>query len=267
MDKKIKVYCGHPSIGNTATAQFFQMRNYERDYGDKIEFVWPEKAVYRIFHDYARNEIVKEFLKTDCDVLFMLDADIVPPNRLMELVTKHYDKWLISGASYPIWMNNQIVFTVYGQADQKNKKLELIEVPKVIEEQTSYVDGLATGCLFIKREIFEQHVEMPYFEFVYDEDRKMRIGEDLGFALKLHEKGIKYFTDFSMVCKHYKNVDLLDMSNFVTETSNSVVKKYDAEIRAKVDTLVQQNLQMKQLLQQHAQPPRQTSSGLIIPGR
>lgn len=263
MNKKIKVYCGFPSVGTTVTSQWGAMRQIEKEYGDRIEFVYPEKTVYRIFHDFARNEIVKEFLATDCDVLFMLDSDIVPPSRIMTLITEHYDQWQISGAAYPIWMSDQIMFTVYGKPDHRDDTLELIDMPRTSTPQTAYVDGLATGCLLIKREIFD-HVEMPYFEFKYDKDRKMTVGEDLGFALKLAKKGIKFFTDYSLVCKHYKNVDLLDVSNYTVDYSNHNVKEYDKNIKEKVMALVEQNRQLKELLQK-TQDTRRKPSGLYIP--
>ena len=101
--KKIKIYCGIPSTGDRVDVQNYWWREVQDRYSDRIELVFPELCVQRIFHDFARNEVVEEFLATDCDVLFFLDSDICPPKFLFDIVTNHYDKWEAAGAPYGIW--------------------------------------------------------------------------------------------------------------------------------------------------------------------
>src|SRR5690606_3170212 len=91
------------------------------------QLVYPDKAVKRMFHDFARNEVVKDFLETDCDVLWFLDSDILPPIRVLDIVDKHYDKWMVAGAPYPIWMPDpadperqpKVFFTAYNRDPDK----------------------------------------------------------------------------------------------------------------------------------------------------
>jgi hypothetical protein len=231
----------------------------EKKYGDRIEFVYPEIYVGRIFHDFARNEYVSQFLKTDCDVLFFLDSDIVPPENLFDLITVHGDKWELSGAPYPVWMHQsgfegpQITYTVY--RDLGDGKLTYSPIPN---EGIDFVAGIATGCLFIKRNILEGMAK-PYFEFKYDpETRNITEGEDLGFCFKMTKLGKRFFIDYGMVCHHFKQVSLLDVQNFIEHEKTQIIDTCDKEIRRIVAK--------KQLEKMAAKPRIETpKTHLILP--
>ena len=238
---KIKIYMGVPSTGTRVDAQCYALREIAERYKDQVELIYPEHCAFRFFHDYSRCEIVDEFLASDCDVLWFLDSDVVPPKHILDLITSHYDKWECAGAAYPIFMpipgssgeDAVVQFTAYsGLAGQG---IRLSEIPP---KGTAFIDGLATGCLFIKRGVFAK-LEKPYFEFKYDkESRKMTEGEDLGFCLKASKLGIKFFTDFSMLCAHYKNVNLLQVNNYAIDHSNNRIKSYDSEIRPQIEASI-----------------------------
>lgn len=206
-----------PSTGDRHDSQNYFLRRMEKQYGDVIEFIYPEIYVGRIFHDHARNSYVKQFLASDCDLLWFLDSDIVPSERVLELVTKHYDKWEVSGAPYPVWMSQagyegpQITYTVYKRTGE-GPGMSPAPIP---DQGIDFVDGIATGCIFIKRHVFEK-LQEPYFEFKYDsKTREITEGEDLGFCVKVNTLGYKFFIDYSMICHHFKRVSLLDVSNYV----------------------------------------------------
>lgn len=238
--KKVKVFVGIPTTGSVVDSQAYLLRDIAELYKDHVEFVYPSLCVRRIFHDYARNEIVEEFLASDADILWFLDSDITPSKHILDLVVIHRDKWEVAGATYPVFMNTEhtpnisVVFTVY-KKNEETGNFGLRDAPKDGQE---FVDGLATGCLFIKREVFAK-VSKPYFEFKYDnETRKMSEGEDLGFCRKLSDLGIKFFTDFELVCKHQKSVDLLDVNNYAIEYANAAVLRYDAAIKEQIKVAV-----------------------------
>ena len=236
MDKKIKVYMGIPSLGERSDAQCYSLRGIEKQYGDKVELIYPNHFVGRIFHDYARNKIVEDFLTTDCDVLWFLDSDIAPPIASIELVTKHFDQWEVAGCPYPLFLTPnghdipKVVFAVYSDLPNgglKNKE----SIPK---NGTDFVDGMATGCLFIKRNVFEK-LEAPYFEFKYDaKTRQMTEGEDLGFCHKVRKLGIRFFTDYELVCHHFKKVNLLDVNNYVITEFNERWMEQDRFMRSQI---------------------------------
>lgn len=244
--KPWKVYLGLPSNGSVSDFQNYVLRDLVKRYKDEVELVFPEDLCQRIFHDAAREGVVQDFLATDCDILWFLDSDIAPPKHVLDLVTMHGDKWQCAGAPYPVFMaqpgesNRQLVFTVYrsigADAVTGVPRLAPCEVPN---DGAEFIDGIATGCLMIKREVFEK-LERPYFEFKYDPVTRMPIeGEDIGFCLKMHRLGIKFFTDFSMICKHFKNnIDLLEMNNYAISYAQKCVdyqSKLIAEQVSKVE--------------------------------
>lgn len=231
----IKVYAGFISMGSRSSEQVHMLRKIEEKYVDKVKIVYPEKLVYRMFHDFARNSVVEDFLKTDCDVLWFLDADISPPENILDLITDNYDKWKLAGAPYPVFMSQpgetfrQVCFTVYrGVIDGKG----LGAVTSIPKEGTDFVDGVATGCMFIKREVFDA-LKKPYFEHVTNpENKKIEMGEDLYFCNKTYNAGFKFFIDYSMVCKHFKEVDLLEVNNYAIDFANKSIDAFNQSLQS-----------------------------------
>lgn len=264
---KTKVFLGLPSTGSVVDSQAYLLRDIAELYKDHIELVYPNECVRRIFHDYARNEIVEEFLATDCDILWFLDSDITPAKQVMDLVALHKDKWQVAGATYPVFMKTplapeiSVVFTVYNKNDTGN--FGLANAPKSGQE---FVDGLATGCLFIKREVFSL-LAKPYFEFKYNPDsRELTEGEDLGFCRKLSNLGIKFFTDFELICKHQKSVDLLEVNNYAIDYANTQVLNYDAAIKEQMKIIVNQAYErgIADTLNQIKIQQEKSKSGLVL---
>lgn len=233
----MKVFCAVPTMGTIADAQFYFWKTVEEKYKGKIDFVFPKQCVRVMFHDAARNRLVEEFLASDADILFFLDSDIVPPSDIFDLVLVQ-ERWDCAGGVYPVFMTMpgsdgpQIVFTVYTARSERG-----LVAGNVPPTGHAYVDGVGTGCMFLKRAVLEK-MEKPYFEFLYDKQtRSIREGEDLNFCTKIGDMGYKFYVDFTKVCKHYKNVCLLDVSNYAQEFAGNSIKQYDAMIRPKIDAL------------------------------
>jgi hypothetical protein len=259
---KTKLYMGLPSTGERSDFQTYVLRDLEKKYGDKIDFIYPEQCTHRKFHDFARNAIVEDFLASGADILWFLDSDIAPPSNVLDLITVHGEHWDLAGAPYPVFMTPegykgpQVVMCVY-----KNDERGL-HASAVPNSGLEMVDGLATGCIFIKRDVFSK-LQKPYFEFKFNpETRYMTEGEDLGFCRKVNELGYKFLTDYSMVCKHYKMVDLLEVNNYAIDYSNQAVLAYDAQIRDKVSKLALENVEIKKRLLALS---GRTQSGLLLP--
>lgn len=251
----IKVFMGLPSMGERLDVQTYALREMEARYRGRIEFVYPKECVHRMFHDFARNAMTKEFLASDCNILWFLDADVVPPVDILDVVTDHSAHWELAGAPYPVWMTpeegqgKQIVLCVYLRNETG------MHAAAVPGSGTAFVDGLATGCLFIKREVFSSLSE-PYFEFKYDEkSRNIAEGEDLGFCRKVSDQGYKFFVDFSKVCSHHKKVNLIEVNNYAVQFAKKAVDNYDAQIRPAVTKLAAEVERLK----------GRTSSGIILP--
>lgn len=271
--KKTKVYLGIMSTGDRVDGQVYRLKELAERYSDEIEMVWPDECVHYFGHDFSRNMYVEKFLESDCDVLWFLDSDVVPPQHIFDLITIHGSKWEVSGAPYPLWMPAQdgdmaVSLTVYNgvfkNEDGSPKSLKMAPTTNNGEE---FVDGLATGCLFIKRDVFSQ-LERPYFQFKRNPETMAVVeGEDLGFALKLSKLGIKFFVDYSMVCRHFKRVDLLEVNNYAISFANNKLMEYDRTIRSQVEAACQAAfIKGRESAMAQARPqPRVTQSGLILP--
>lgn len=242
MSKKVKLFVATPTTGTVVDSQVHALREIEETYRDKIEFVYPAQCIRRVFHDYARNKLAEEFLASDCDIMWFLDSDITPPKYVLDLITVHGDKWKVGGLTYPVFMRPpgsdilEVVYTAY-RYNPSTGNLGLAPVPKT---GTDMLDGLATGCLFIHREVLEK-LKRPYFEFRYrEEDREIKEGEDLGFCRKVSALGYKFFVDFGLMCRHQKNVDLLDVNNYAIQYSNRNVTAYSDSIKQQVKDAVKE---------------------------
>lgn len=260
--KKTRIYVGNCSTGSRVDGQNYWFRRMETKYSHCIEFIYPEIYVGRIFHDHNRNAYVDNFLKSDCDMLFFIDSDIVPPENLFDLVKDHEDKWELAGAPYPVWQTQsgydgpQVTYTVYKDNGELGKMYPA-PIPQVGQD---FVAGLATGCLFIKRHILEK-MQKPYFEFKYHpETREITEGEDLGFCLKIQKLGIKFFIDYTMLCHHFKTISLLDVQNFVELQKQQIVDSCDKMIRQIVA-----KKQLQRLSQQNTIKSNKPKSNLILP--
>jgi hypothetical protein len=263
--KRWKLYMGIPSNGTVCDFQGYTLRDLVERYSDDIEFVFPEHLCQRIFHDAAREGIVQDFLDSGADILWFLDSDVAPPKHVLDLITTYGDKWQVAAAPYPVFMAapgediRQILFTVYKDIGRCPNTGKIRVAPDDCPmEGTKFVAGAATGCLFIKREVFEK-LERPYFEFKYDPITRTPIeGEDIGFILKMVGLKIPCFVDFSMVCKHFKNnIDLLEMSNYAMYYAQKCITAQDMRMRdtikiveQKYNTLKETNKQLREALKQ-----------------
>ncbi len=279
--KKPKVYCAWLSTGQREDIQLYQFQEWKERYAEHLDLVLPEMCTHQMFHDCARNSAVEDFLSTDCDILWFLDSDISPPPHVLDLVAHHKDKWEVAGAPYPIWGpvpgsgELSVLFTVYNGVTSTStsnapRGIFMGEVP---DSGTAYVDGLATGCLFIKREVFAK-VGMPYFEFKFDpKTRRIQEGEDLGFALKCHDLGIKFFVDYGMVCRHFKRMNLLDVNNYAMRMRNIAVESYCAQVKPDIEAAYkaayEAGIKRGRAEANQGNPgpslPQKSKSGLILP--
>lgn len=232
MSRKIKLFMGLPTTGQTASFQMHMLRKIEKKYADKIEFIYEPELCIRFSHEYARNCIVEAFLASDADILWFLDSDVTPPENILDLVVNHGEQWQAAGAPYPVVMchgtdpTRQLTFTVYKGTD--GKSLVPGHLPP---EGREFVHGVATGCMFLKRGLFLR-LAKPYFKFEREEEtQKCLTGEDLGFCMRLNAMGVYFFVDYSLVCSHIKTIDLLEMNNYAMAYAKKSIERYELNTR------------------------------------
>jgi GT2 family glycosyltransferase len=132
---------------------------------------------------HARNNCVISSSKTNPDYLFFLDVDVfASPKTIQKLIEK--EKNIISG---PYHMKA----APYQPQAYKQKENDAYELMKITEKKVVEVDACGTGCLLIKKEVFEK-IGFPYF-FCVDEGKE--IGEDLFFCRKAKKAGYRIYYD------------------------------------------------------------------------
>lgn len=145
--------------------------------------------------DDARNNVVQNFLLTDCTDLVFLDADVSwQPESLVELC--QYDRDLV-GAVYP--------YRHTGNGDKM--PVRMVESTMQEEDGLVEVEGLPTGFMRIRRNVLEQlaanassywnrgdrRSQTPIlFERTFENE--IRWGGDLAFCNKWRAAGGKIYT-------------------------------------------------------------------------
>lgn len=138
----------------------------------------------------SRNDLVKSLLEGNFSHLFFMDSDMsFPENTLSRLLAHNKD---IVGGLYAMKVAPFATTIFKGNQNYIPKSNE-----GVIE-----VDAIGTGCLLIKRRVFEA-MEWPYFW--YEEDppgSKKMMTEDSFFCIKARKAGLKVHCDTSILCGH-----------------------------------------------------------------
>jgi hypothetical protein len=158
--------------------------------------------VYRILfsnhkpHDNNRNHIANEFIKSGMDYLLMIDSDIVPITNVLEMV--HKDKDVISSF---IQTHKE-----EGTLPLAMKKVDGgYQVYKELTRGLNKVDATGTGCMMIRKNVFEK-LDKPYFRFQYNDEGILTNGEDFNFCDKVNEAGMSVYFDTDHRCLHFQTI-------------------------------------------------------------
>jgi hypothetical protein len=170
--------------------------------GHRVQFLFSDHRPI----DYNRNFIVDEFLKTDCDGLIMMDSDMVPRENILEIAREDYQ--VISavvfigsqGIPYPLIMKSDPSGGYRPMTDPDDKLIPITEV-----------DGIGTGCVFIRRDVLEK-LPKPHFRFNYGISGEITLGEDYSFSQLCKRNGIKLWVDTGIIVGHLKELDLSDIN-------------------------------------------------------
>lgn len=204
--KKPKILIGLPTMGSihvmlSITIMSWLSQAYKD--GDYDLSVYPTVAVQPV--DNARNEIVREFLASNCTHLFFVDSDTMPPQSALRQLLR-VNQPIVSG------------LTPIVELDEKKKeyyrKWNCVGLDdKHLTPNTGVlrVKGAGASCILIKREVFEK-LEDPWFRFRYEDDNGKKtfkgepliISEDVHFIMQAVAKGIPAYCDTGVVCTHSK---------------------------------------------------------------
>ena len=165
------------------------LRNHEIKVIDNTDF--PEKNPKKRLCE-ARNMLIDYFLKTDCDYLFHLEADVLPPQNVIYSLSK-WDKKIVCGWYYIGQQRGEE--GSYMTPCLSSDKRPLNEMDLCKEKLLKVFVG-ALGCCLIHRSIFENG-----YRFWVRDDLKMM--DDGAFWYDMWEKGIDVFVDTDMLCIHF----------------------------------------------------------------
>ncbi len=149
----------------------------------------------------ARNNIVREFMASGAERLWMLDADTVPPQNLSIL---EYDEPIVCGV-YAGYSTQGVVWHVYKHLGlDKFGHHRYGSMPKKSwpRERLFGADAAGTGCMVIHRSVFEGMRVDPFHQ---TRRKDGRLGtEDFNFC---REAGGVHILQ-TYVCRHFRTCNV-----------------------------------------------------------
>lgn len=156
--------------------------------------------------DVAKNELCQTALDNNCDWVFLLDDDVLPPTetimKMIKLWRDRDDCKIINGV---YWSKSNppvpLMFRDHMRGSYMNWHVgDLVEV-----------DSAGAGCTFIDTEVLKK-LEKPWFNVDYTyrspevenqpSGPDMATTEDLYFYKKARDAGYKVWVDTSLQCQH-----------------------------------------------------------------
>ena len=150
----------------------------------------------------VRNRIVMAFLDSGLEYLIMIDDDVVPHTKLLNILQHDVD---IVGAPYfisraEVNMPFPSVFTKKeGQSGYVpfEKPFEYLGRPALVK-----VDAVATGCIAIKRAVLSHSDMKAPFNMNYDSHGRYIASDDMAFCSRATQAGFEIYCDFGIPADH-----------------------------------------------------------------
>lgn len=151
----------------------------------------------------TRNKIVKRFLETDCEVLVMVDDDIVVPPHLMQSIVPRIPEFAMVSIPHPMPAADNSTLVLSAFKANVFGHLNLAELEPGLNE----VDAVATGCVAISREALEALGPHP-FRIEHDPDADIT-SDDFLFCADLRAAGYRIGCWWDgWYCDHIRAVQL-----------------------------------------------------------
>lgn len=192
--KPNKILIGIP-LASSVSAEFFRsflaVVNLMPEEGQCVVYTTKWQNIVK-----ARNNIVKEVLKHNFTHLFFMDSDMTFPENTLSRLLQH-DKDIVAGL-YTVKTPpfNSTAFSG-GNGTGAWTSISPLSGDGLIE-----VEGIATGCLLVKREVLES-MAWPWFWYeASPEEKDQMMTEDIYFCLMAKEMGYKIWCDTTLLCGH-----------------------------------------------------------------
>ena len=162
----------------------------------------------------VRNRIVKRFLQTACDVLIQVDDDVLPRLGVFEMADSAYD---ITGATYFI-VRAETNLPFPGAFRYEGPHYAPIEKP-FGRAGLVPCDAVASGCMAVKRKVFEHPDMRAPFAMAFDEDGVMQYSDDILFCHRARALGFTIAADYGHHADHIVNGISLNRIHHQYETA------------------------------------------------
>jgi hypothetical protein len=167
----------------------------------------------RTLIDTARNNLARQFLKTDNEWSLWLDSDMTFPKETLEQLLKVAKKKkakMVTGVYYQrggkhfpvLWVRDpklesgaKLVNAEQNKYDQ-NEYVGMYALPGMDAKKPFVADTAGFGCSLIHRSVFEV-MNYPYFQFLPG-----KCSEDFYFFVNAKEKGFKLWADPTIDLRH-----------------------------------------------------------------
>lgn len=148
-----------------------------------------------------REAIVHAFMETEADALVMIDDDVLPPADLTPLTYDLYDYDIVA-AAYPIFQPRNWPLPVTA-AFYINSEGQY--GPTQHTTGTRQVDAVGTGCIAIRREVFDQLPVPAFYETTFN---GQVVSDDINFCREATDASLRIAVNLDVRCDHITTVSL-----------------------------------------------------------
>ena len=169
---------------------------------------------YKIRHDcpthspYVQNltKCMWDFLNGGEDYWLSMDTDNPPQNNPLDLID--YDCDLV-GCPTPVWHSEVIGDRPFylNALDKKDDGF----TPHEPAEGLQQVDAIGSGCFLVARRVMDTLKDQMPFMRTWGSDGLVKMGGDYTFCGKVKEAGFKIWAHYDYVCRHFNEVELLEV--------------------------------------------------------
>jgi hypothetical protein len=144
----------------------------------------------------AREKLVELAKKYECEYIFFIDSDMVPPQHTIQSMFNHnvdICSGMIFRRKYPF----QPCFYSHCEITKTGETIfeGPMEPEKWPDKGIYEIQGCGMACCLIKMSVFD-HIKKPYYFPL------PQAGEDLAFCIKARKAGFKMYVDFGVDCMH-----------------------------------------------------------------
>lgn len=179
----------------------------QKDGRYKLNIIMPSHKPY----ENNLHRIVKDFIEDNYDFWLNIDADNPPLKNPLDLVLLNKD---IIGLPTPVWhFKNEktgerpVYWNAYDYAPNHDAYNE--HLPR---EGLQRVDAVGTGCILIKRRVFEnKEMQKGAFTRKLYADGTVNKGNDISFCERAREQSFEIYCHYDYPCDHFSEMSMNEM--------------------------------------------------------